>query len=135
MLKGFDGCFSFIKRMSSTNDWCSLLNFHISVEINSYGKHSSTLLESIYVVNIFSSIYLLILCYFHILNHMVWIFNINKWRIFLWIICISDYFIWKNIFPSIYFVSFFVFVITNYVIHYYNHHFDWNYVQCFWGFL
>jgi hypothetical protein len=39
--------------MSSTSDWCSLLNFHISIENDLYGKHSSTLLESIYVVNMF----------------------------------------------------------------------------------
>jgi hypothetical protein len=40
--------------MSLTSDWCSLLGFHIYVENNLYGKHSSTtLLESIYVVNMF----------------------------------------------------------------------------------
>ncbi len=53
MCKGFDGCFFFIKRMSLTSVQCSLLSFHISVENDSYGKSSSTLLESIYVVNLF----------------------------------------------------------------------------------
>jgi hypothetical protein len=134
MCKVFYGCFFYKKMMSLTSDWCSLLSFHIYVENNSYGKHPSTLLESIYVVNIFLNIYLLILCYFHILNRMVGFFNISKWQTFLWITCISNYFVWKNIFPSKYFVSFCVFVITNYVIHYYIHHFDWNYVQFFWGF-
>jgi hypothetical protein len=47
----------------------------------------------------FSNIYLLILCYFHILNHMVWIFNINKWKKILWITCITNYFVWKLHFP------------------------------------
>jgi hypothetical protein len=124
--------FFYKKRMSLTSDWCSLLSFHIYVQNNSYGRHSS-LLESIYVVNIFSNIYLLILCYFHILNHMVRIFNIHKWQIFIWTTCTSNYFVWKKIFPSIYFVWFCVFVIANNVIHYYSHHFDWNYVQYFWG--
>ncbi len=94
MCKGFDGCFFLLGRMSSTSVPYSLLSFSISIENNLYGKHSSTLLESTYVVNLFFKCLFfdfVLFSYFKSYG-LIFLILVNN-GFFLWITCISNYFV------------------------------------------
>jgi hypothetical protein len=117
MCKGFYGCFSFLRKVSSTIACCSLLSFYTPVENDLYGKRSSTLLESIYVVNLF----------FKYLSFDFVLFSYFKSYGLIYLILVNNGFFFGLLtfhpFISCFFFYFFI-VIANCPIHYYNHHFD-----------